>query len=84
MVTGDTTAIIANTLVQLAQLGVISYAIHNARVFLLRWIDRHPEPLFPRRTPAEIAIDEARCADGGSFFPPQGFPDRSELGLRIP
>lgn len=84
MVTGDTPVIIADTLVQLARLGTIGYAIHNTRVFLLRWIDRHPEPLFPRRTPAEIQVDEARDSGGGSFLPPQGFPDRSGLGLRTP
>lgn len=56
---------ITTTLVQLANLAVIGYAIHSTRVYLLHWLDTRARvgPLvFPARTPAETQLDAERRA----------------------
>ena len=47
-------------LVRLAELAVIAYGIRVAQVVIVRYLDRRDEPMFPRRTLREVAIDEAR------------------------
>ena len=59
----DVIKIVASTIVQLAQLGVVVYAIGCARAFLLHYLDARSEPLpplWPQRTTEEQAIDAAR------------------------
>ena len=59
----DVIKIVASTIVQLAQLGVVVYAIGCARAFLLHYLDARTEPLpplWPQRTAEEQAIDTAR------------------------
>ena len=46
--------------VRLAELAVIAYGIRVAQVVIVRYLDRQAEPMFPRRTLREVAIDEAR------------------------
>jgi hypothetical protein len=52
--------IVAQTLVQLAQLGVYVYAIQSARMFLIHWLDKRSEPLFARKHAVQQAIDDLR------------------------
>ena len=47
-------------LVRLAELAVIAYGIRVGQIILVRYLDRRDEPMFPRRTLREVAIDEAR------------------------
>ena len=59
----DMVKILAVTIVQIAQLGVVVYALGCARVFLLHYLDARTEPLpplWPTRTAEEQAIDAAR------------------------
>ena len=59
----DVIKIVASTVVELAKLGVVVYAIGCARTFLLHYLDARQEPLpplWPTRTSEEQAIDAAR------------------------
>lgn len=59
----DVIKILASTVVELAKLGVVVYAIGCARTFLLHYLDARSEPLpplWPKRTAEEQAIDTAR------------------------
>lgn len=53
-------AVIASTVTQLAQLGVVAFGIHSARIFLIHWLDKRGPALdFPeRRTTEQIRQDE--------------------------
>lgn len=62
MAEGTNTTVIAATIVQLAQLAVIAYAIGSVRAYLIHWLDTRTGPLFPRRTPEQMVIDSERLA----------------------
>lgn len=52
--------VVAQTIVQLATLGVIAYGIKSAKEFLVHWLDKRVDPLVTRRAAVEAAIDEIR------------------------
>lgn len=57
---GSNVVIVAQTIVQLATLGVIAYGIKSAKEFLMHWLDKRLNPLVTRRAAVEAAIDEIR------------------------
>jgi uncharacterized membrane protein len=58
--TGTNVTIVAGTIVQLATLGVIAYAVYSLRAIVVHWLDKRIDPLVTRRNAVQAAIDEIR------------------------
>lgn len=54
--------IIANTIVQLAQIATYAFLIHAIKSVIIHYFNKRTCPMFPPRTPEEIQIDEARVS----------------------
>jgi len=54
------TPIIANTIVQLAQIATYAFLIHAIKGVIIHYFNNRTTLLFPPRTPEEIKIDEDR------------------------
>jgi len=54
------TPIIANTIVQLAQIATYAFLIHAIKGVIIHYFNNRTTLLFPPRTPEEVKIDELR------------------------